>query len=120
VSRRDVVEVVPKLSLLHRISVSELDQDLDRLALVHRAVAIGHSVEVRDRSKTRAGSIRPSRTSGWSSSMSARAGDGPPRMVTFLKKVVNVVGIESCCGRPPRQAELNAKRGLVKLWCSHT
>jgi len=33
---------------LHGVSVSELDQDLDRLALVHHAVAIGHAVEVRD------------------------------------------------------------------------
>jgi hypothetical protein len=28
--------------------ISELDQDLDRLALVHRAVSVGHAVEVRD------------------------------------------------------------------------
>ena len=46
-----------------------VDHHLDRLALVHRAVAVGHPVEIDVRSKTRPGSIRPSRMSGSSSSM---------------------------------------------------
>ena len=34
-------------ALLHRVSLVRVDHDLDRLALVHRAVAVRHAVEVR-------------------------------------------------------------------------
>jgi hypothetical protein len=48
---------------------SELDQDLDCLAFVHRSVAIRHPVEARDSVKDPIGAIRPSSTSGISSSL---------------------------------------------------
>src|SRR5712691_1823878 len=54
------------------------------------------------RSKTRPGSIRPSRTSGRSSSMYARTGAGPPLTVRLSKNAGRDAGIVSSWGTPTR------------------
>ena len=82
--------VICVLLMLHR-SRSERDHDLDGLAIVHRAIAVGNAVEIRHAVEHAAGLDAPSSTSGRSSSMYARTGAGPPPIGDVL---------EECLQRP--------------------
>jgi hypothetical protein len=91
----EVVERFGGVDFLVNLACCYVDEGCGVRKPVHHAASAYSWMSSRfvTRPKTRPGSILPSRTSGRNSSMYARAGAGPPPMLTLSKKVVSVVGI---------------------------